>query len=82
MTLLYLSLKFKLALSHSNNALKLEEFALFRSLILSRIPSESYPAWSAYARYALNVLFIDLIFSALCVIKYHALDFAFFFLIW
>jgi len=76
-----LLLKSKSASSRSDNALKLKESALFRSLILSRIPFESCPARFAYARYALNVLSIGLIPSALHAAKYRALDFAFFSLV-
>jgi len=77
--LLYLSLESELALSCSNGTLKLEKSALFRFLVLSQIPFESCLAWFAYAKYALNVLFINLISLALRVAKYYILNFIFFF---
>ena len=77
MALLYLSLKSKLASSCFNDALKLKESASFRSLILSQISSKSYPTRFAYVKYALNVLFINLILSTLRVAKYCVLNFTF-----
>ena len=81
MALIYSLLEFELALLRFNDALELKESALFRSLILSQILFKSYLIWFIYARYALNVLSINLIPSALHATKYRALDFTFFSLV-